>query len=93
LASSDAERLRPDSNRGWWICNPSPDSPKEQPQKNLGSDELLAYRPAYRGDWEREEIIDRRLAGDPRLAQIAELWTDLSSDNQCLILNLVMQLC
>ncbi len=24
LASADAKRLRPDSNRGWWICNPLP---------------------------------------------------------------------
>jgi len=88
VASIDAERLRPDSNRGWWICNPSTGIPKQNGTNNLGDETGFTYRPGYRADWEADELVDRRLYQDPRLARLALIWPELSASDQELVMRL-----
>ena len=92
LAAEVLERRRPDSNRGWWICNPSADCQNVHADQDFGEEAGDAYRSAYRADWEREEIVDRRVAFDETLARIVEAWPGLTWDDQRGIAHLVERL-
>jgi len=89
LSAGVAERLRPDSNRGWWICNPSCDCPKEHVAKDLNADQIDAYRSAYR---DAIQAMGRPVAVDNGLQRIIEIWSMLTAAQQDLVLRLVDQL-
>ncbi len=92
MTSHDVPRLRQDSNRGWWICNPRSDWRNNKPDINLQTGTSNAYRSPYLPELIEDEMIDRRLAFDPGLKRIAEAWPLLNVNSQQMILQIIDRL-